>query len=103
MTIEPTLTAAMDCSDLGRSVDAYLDGEFDARERAEADAHLARCEPCRTLLETQGRLRSAVRATLREAMAPPAAAGCAPPDLRARIEASLARERRPVWRRLIAP
>jgi anti-sigma factor RsiW len=103
MTIEPTASAAMECGDLGRAVDAYLDGEFDARERAEADAHLARCEACRTLVETQRRLRDAVRARLREAMSPPAQAGRAPAALRARVEAALARERRPLWRRLLAP
>lgn len=103
MTLEPTATAAMECGDLARAVDAYLDGEFDARERAEVDAHLARCPACRTLVESQGRLRAAVRSSLREAMSPPAASGRAPPALRARIEASLARQRRPLWRRLLAP
>jgi anti-sigma factor RsiW len=103
MSIEPTAIAAIECGDLARGVDAYLDGEFDARERAEVDAHLARCAACRAVVETQGRLRAALRASLREAMAPPAAAGRAPPALRARIEASLARERRPLWRRMFAP
>jgi anti-sigma factor RsiW len=103
MTIEPTTSQAMECGDLGRAVDAYLDGEFDARDRAEADAHLAGCEACRGLVEAQRRLRDAVRAKLREAMTPPAQAGRAPPALRVRIEASLARERRPLWRRLLSP
>ena len=103
MSIEPTAIASIECADLTRGVDAYLDGEFDARERAEVDAHLARCPACRTLVETQGRVRAALRASLREAMAPPAAAGRAPAALRARIEASIARERRPVWRRLVSP
>jgi anti-sigma factor RsiW len=103
MAIEPTASPAMECTDLGRSVDAYLDGEFDGRERAEADAHLARCESCRALVDAQGRLRGSIRASLREAMSPPSAAGRAPPELRARIEASLARKRRPVWRRLFSP
>src|SRR6266542_3168840 len=79
MAIEPTLTAAMDCSELERSVDAYLDGEFDARERGEADAHLADCDRCRALAEAQGRIRAAVRAKLREAMTPDSDAGHAPP------------------------
>ena len=103
MAIEPEATPAMECGDLGRSVDAYLDGEFDAGERAQAEAPLARCDGCRALVETQGRLRAAVRARLREAMSPPSAAGRAPAELRTRIEASLARERRPVWRRLLSP
>lgn len=103
MTIEPTPSATMECGDLARQVDAYLDGEFDARERAEVDAHLLACPACRALLESQGRLRAALRERLREAMAPPSSAGRAPPALRARIEASLARERRPLWRRLLSP
>jgi anti-sigma factor RsiW len=103
MTIEPTLTAAMDCTELERSIDAYLDGEFDAPERAEADIHLAACPRCRALAERQGRVRDAIRARLREAMACPAPAGRAPPALRARIEDALAKRRRPLWRRALAP
>jgi anti-sigma factor RsiW len=104
MAIEPTtLVAAMDCSELERVVDAYLDGEFDAAERAEADAHLARCERCRGHVEAQRRIRIALRARLREAMAPPADAGRAPPALRARIEEAFARQRVPLWRRAMSP
>lgn len=103
MTIEPTLTAAMDCCELERSIDMYLDGEFDDRERAEAEAHLAKCPGCRAHAEAQRRLREALRAKLREAMAPPSAAGRAPAALRARLEESLARRRRPLWRRALAP
>ena len=103
MAIEPSTSAAMDCSEVARSIDAYLDGEFDARERAEADAHLASCNRCRAHAESQSRLRTAIRASLREAMSPPAAAGRAPPELRARIEAALAHRRRPLLRRLFTP
>jgi len=102
MSIEPSI-AAMDCTELERSIDAYVDGEFDVRERAEADLHLASCERCRGLASGRAMLRTAMRAKLREAMAPPAAAGRAPPELRARIEAELARRRRPIWRRALAP
>jgi len=103
MAIEPTLTAAMDCTELERAIDAYLDGEFDARERAEADAHLAQCERCRALADAQGRIRTALRARLRDAMTPPAAEGRAPAALRARIEDALSCRRRPLWRRALAP
>lgn len=103
MTLEPTLTAAMDCTDLERGVDAYLDGEFDARERGEADAHLVACPRCRALVERQGKIRDAIRARLREAMASPASAGVAPEGLRASIQEALARSRRPLWRRALAP
>ncbi len=103
MAIEPTLIAAMDCSEVERSVDAYLDGEFDARERAEADLHLSACPRCRALADARARVREAIRAKLREAMTPPAAAGRAPAELRARVEEALARRRRPLWRRVLAP
>lgn len=103
MAIEPTLMAAMDCSELERSVDAYLDGEFDVLERAEADLHLSACPRCHTLLQERARVRDGLRAKLREAMAPPAAAGRAPPELRTRIEEALAHRRRPLWRRVLSP
>lgn len=103
MSTEPTLIAAMDCRELERSVDAFLDDEFDTRERAEAEAHLAGCARCRATFEAQARLRAAIREKLREAMAAPAAAGRAPAGLRERLERSLSRERRPLWRRAAAP
>src|SRR5512142_1334700 len=103
MSIEPTLMAAMDCSELERSVDAFLDAEFDDRERAEAEAHLAGCEPCRAMVEAQSRVRSAIRAKLREAMGPAAPGGRAPAALRERVQRSLQRERRPLWRRALSP
>lgn len=101
MAIEP-LGTAMDCGEIERSIDAFLDGEFDARERAEVDVHLTACPRCRGLAERQAHLRQAIRAKLREAMTPPAAAGRAPAALRARIEAEL-RQPRPLWRRALSP
>jgi anti-sigma factor RsiW len=103
MATESPTSAPMECGDVERSADPYLDGEFDERERAEVDAHLAGCERCRTRWEELAGLRAAVRARLREAMTPPSAAGRAPAALRARIEDALANERRPLWRRLFAP
>lgn len=103
MAIEPTLMAAIDCTELERSADAYLDGEFDAPERVEADLHLGACPRCRALVDGRARLREGLRAKLREAMTPPAPAGCAPPELRARIEGALARRRLPLWRRVLSP
>jgi anti-sigma factor RsiW len=102
MSIEP-LSPAMDCTELERSMDAYLDGEFDARERAEAEAHLSGCPRCNASFETRGRMREALRAKLREAMGGGAAAGRAPEALRARLVDALARERRSPWRRLLSP
>jgi anti-sigma factor RsiW len=103
MAIEPTLIATMDCSDLERSIDAYLDGEFDTRERAEADLHLGTCPRCRVLADERRTMRDALRTKLREAMNAPAPAGKAPEELRRRIEAALAQRRRPLWRRALSP
>jgi anti-sigma factor RsiW len=103
MSTEPTLISAMDCRELERSVDAFLDDEFDDRERAEAEAHLAGCPRCSAAVEAQARIRSSIRQKLREAMAPPSPAGRAPEALRERLQRSLARERRPLWRRALAP
>lgn len=103
MAIEPTLISAIDCRELERSVDAWLDGEFDDRERAEVDAHLAACPRCRAMAEARALERASLRAKLREAMGEAAPAGRAPPAFRARVEQALARSRRPLWRRALAP
>jgi anti-sigma factor RsiW len=103
MSLEPTLIAAMDCRELERSMDAFLDGEFEERERAEAEAHLASCPACRAMADGQARIRAAVRQKLRQAMTAPAPAGRAPDALRDRIAKSLTKERRPLWRRTLSP
>jgi anti-sigma factor RsiW len=103
MSIEPTLMAAMTCSELERSIDAFLDGEFDERERAEAEAHLAACERCRQVVAREAHVHTTVRAKLREAMGAAAPAGRAPAALRDRVERSLREERRPLWRRALSP
>jgi anti-sigma factor RsiW len=103
MAIEPTLISAIDCGELERSVDAWLDGEFDDRERAEVDAHLATCARCCAMADTRALRRAALRAKLRDAMGEGSPAGRAPAELRARVEQALARSRRPLWRRALSP
>jgi anti-sigma factor (TIGR02949 family) len=95
--------APIDCAELERALEPFLDGEFDPAERADVERHLADCPPCRARAEARARTRDAVRARLREAMGPAGAAGRAPPALRARIEQQLSRQRRPLWRRIFAP
>jgi anti-sigma factor RsiW len=97
------LAAVMDCTELERSVDAYLDGEFDVRERAEADAHLASCPRCDALTARHARVRDGLRAALRSAMGPDSPAGRAPPALRDRVSLALAKERKPLLRRILSP
>lgn len=103
MTTHEPMPAPMECAELERSVEAYLDGEFDAREQAEAEVHLSGCERCRKLSEGAAALRTALRARLREAMGPASPAGRAPAALRLRVSTALARQRRPLWRRLLSP
>ncbi len=104
MSIErSSAETAMDCQEMQRSVEPYVDGEFDGQELAEANRHLSCCPACRALVEAHDRARSLLRAKLREAMGPGSAAGSAPDDLRRRISEALTHQRRPVWRRVLSP
>ena len=69
------------CGDLAERIERFLDGELDAREAQELDAHLDDCLPCTSERE----LRARIRALVRE--------GCAeraPADLVERVRLSLA-------------
>jgi anti-sigma factor RsiW len=104
MPRDPTdVSPAMDCADLVRTLDAYLDRELAPREEAEAAEHIAACPECRDLSESQARLRAALRARLRSAMGPQSEAGQAPEALHQRIRLSLVRERKPLPRRILSP
>jgi anti-sigma factor RsiW len=105
MTVEPTATtAAMECADLERLLDPFLDGEFDVQERSDVVAHLACCPACRALAEREARIREAMRGCLRRALGPSVESGCAPPELRLRIVSAIDRERpRGGWRRALLP
>ena len=97
---------SFDCSDVEQLLEPYLDGEFDAAERAGLEEHLSRCAPCRRLSAAATSFRSAYRAKLRAAVAPGTAAGAAPDSLRRRIADSLDREQEPAvpWlRRVLSP
>ncbi|MGC4113531.1 MAG: zf-HC2 domain-containing protein [Myxococcales bacterium] len=81
---------AMNCQDFEPFLFAYVDGEFDGPEKADADAHLGTCEACRREVEEQ----RAFKRKMRE-VASGAASALAPATLRDRIEASLEKERAP--------
>jgi len=69
------------CDDLAERIERYIDGELDAQEAAELDAHLVECLPC---VQERG-LRERIRGLVRQ--------GCAevaPPELVARVRARLA-------------
>ncbi len=104
MLLDPTqASAAMDCAELRRSFDAYLDRELAPPEEAEAARHLAQCPACRGAAEEEARLRALLRAQLHEAVEAAPGASRAPEALRGRIEAALDGERRPFPRRLFSP
>lgn len=103
MSTDTTAFRSMDCPEFERSVDAYLDDEFEPPERAEAEAHLAGCAACARLASSQRSARAALKEALRAAMGPTARAGRAPAALRQRITVALERERRPLWRRIFSP
>jgi len=67
----------MNCQDVAKYSPLYLDNEFDPRERAEMDSHVAHCSDCRTMLEAEQDFRK----TLRQKLAPTEA----PQYLRQRI------------------
>ncbi len=54
----------VDCTDFRHYLDPYLDGEFDHRERAEFDAHLAICAECRQFSEQSTWIQNAARSQL---------------------------------------
>lgn len=82
----------MTCQDFEPFLFAYVDGEFDGLERADADTHLATCDACRREVEEQ----RAYKRRMREAASAPSALNpTAPSDLRARLSARLDAEARP--------
>jgi anti-sigma factor (TIGR02949 family) len=98
MSVEPTPgIAPMDCEDAERALDPWIDGELSADDSVELRAHLDACEPCRLLSNARAEERRALRRCLRNAHA------FAPPALRLRIVQALEAERRPWWRRAVAP
>jgi len=104
MSSDPTeASAAMDCAELVHTLDAYLDGELAPVEEAEAAVHIAACEACRALADSEARLRAALRKRLKAAMGPGSGAGQAPDALRRRIHLALVQEKKPLLRRIAAP
>ena len=52
----------MNCRDVRNLAHASLDGELDLVRQMEIDDHLRQCDACRTIYESQGALRSALKA-----------------------------------------
>lgn len=49
------------CDDLAERIERFLDGDLDAAETRELDAHLDDCLPCTTERELRARIRELVR------------------------------------------
>lgn len=71
----------MTCEEVGRWIGPLLDGELDARNSAEVQAHIAACPACQRRYETQAALSSSLRRL--------DLAYAAPESLRRRIAAAL--------------
>ena len=67
----------MHCFDARRFTQAYVDGEFDARDKGEFDAHVRDCSDCRSTARFEGWFREGLRQCVPQ---PPL-----PADLRERI------------------
>jgi anti-sigma factor RsiW len=76
------------CEDFRKFIDAYLDEEFDVRDRADFDAHMALCPCCRGRVEQHLGFRRVVRQHLKQPRPMPA-------DARARIQAGMRAATRP--------
>ncbi len=74
----------MDCAEVQKYLQVFLDGEFDEAERLDVEAHLAGCPTCRQQAELERRFRESVRSRL--------VAPAAPEALRARVRAAMAAE-----------
>jgi anti-sigma factor RsiW len=78
----------MICTELDQNLFPYLDGEFEAAERASVEEHLASCGACAKKVADQAHFRSTLRAQLKAASPP------APERLRASIRQGLQAEGR---------
>lgn len=88
--------SALECRDLEPLLQAYVDGEFEAADQAELEAHLAGCTKCRAIVAQELKFHEQLRAA--------AATVRAPEALRARIEQGLKHEHR--WatvRKIVRP
>ena len=89
----------MDCQDLERFLQPFVDGEFEGEEAVGFEAHLVECASCRGAVGEQRALKRKLREAGRAACAlnPPP-----PPGLRARVLSGLHEQeaaRRPFWQR----
>ena len=80
----------MDCDEVRRMLDAYLDGELHQTRQLDVETHLAGCATCKDAAEDIANFCSLVR------MNAPFYKG--PPELKAKIRAALRKESKPRFR-----
>ncbi len=76
----------LSCEETQRSIAWFLDDELDPEQALEMESHLEGCGACRALLESEGRLRLALRRA--------ASSMTAPARLRRRLNEAMVHERR---------
>ena len=81
----------MNCDEVGKYVDVYVDNEFDERDRIELESHLTECNGCRQLVSRERDFRRDLKDTLKPI--------AAPSHLRAAIAEQLSDADAPVTRR----
>lgn len=85
----------MDCQEVKKFLQVYIDGELDEEDRRVLEEHLAACPDCRASVEYDRRFRDAIRARVPKISAPD--------DFKQQLTEAMARvpNRRPALRRLV--
>ncbi len=60
----------MNCDEVAKYVDVYVDNEFDNRDRHEFESHVTACQPCRQLVQTEREFRAHLKTALKPVAAP---------------------------------
>ena len=90
----------MQCRDIERDLDSFLDGELAPPECAEIEAHLRDCTPCQQLCEDQLGMKLSLRAALRPPEPPATLRDFVHHSLHGQIVAA---DRTAMWQRLRRP
>ena len=60
----------MNCAEVHRFIDAYIDQEIDPQETMQVDSHISACAACRTRIEVSRRMKREIHARLGNLRAP---------------------------------
>jgi anti-sigma factor RsiW len=90
----------MQCRDIERDVDSFIDGELALPESTEVETHLRSCPPCKSLVDEQRGMKLSLRAALRSPSPPEKLREFVRDSLHGEV---LAAERSARWQRLRRP